>query len=434
MNEAFLENSNLYKDVTNVHPLGLAAVLVLGLCLILVPRRWSVLPMMMIACFIPSAQKITVLNLDFDLLRIMVLFGFMRLLVRKEYKSFHFKLIDKVIFSWVASMVLFYTFQHGTVTALVNRLGVAFNAIGMYFLFRCLIRNWTDADTVIFGVIMLSIPVAGAFFVEYRTGRNIFSVFGGVPEITLVRDGRLRCQGAFSHPILAGCYWVSLLPLFVARFWKSRKDRIWAFIGFVTCTLIVFFCASSTPAMGWLAAVVGGFVFLLRYQMKLIRWSIFLGLVALHIVMEAPVWHLIARVSAVGGSTSWHRYNLINQTIIHFDEWFLTGIQSTLHWGVVDITNQYVLEAIRGGCVTLLLFVCMICVAYRNVGILWRIQCHPYKIAFSWALGVSLFVHTVDFVGVSYFGQIYIVWYLLLAMIGSLVPSSETGRLAAKSA
>jgi hypothetical protein len=35
-------------------------------------------------------------------------------------------------------------------------------------------------------------------------------------------------------------------------------------------------------------------------------------------------------------------------------------------------------------------------------------------------LGVILFVHIVSFISVSYYDQIIVVWYLLLAMIASL--------------
>src|ERR1044071_7962496 len=38
----------------------------------------------------------------------------------------------------------------------------------------------------------------------------------------------------------------------------------------------------------------------------------------------------------------------------------------------------------------------------------------------SWALGISLFIHCTSFIGISYFGQINMVWYLTLAMIGSV--------------
>ena len=148
-------------------------------------------------------------------------------------------------------------------------------------------------------------------------------------------------------------------------------------------------------------------------------------LITLHMVMNAPVWHLISRVSAVGGSSSWHRYNLINETIKNFKDWWLYGCsgQTVASWGIWagDVSNQYIMEGISGGFLTLLCFVGIIVVAFREVGILWRLQVrYPDRMKLSWALGVSLFVHCMNFIGVSYFGQIWILWYMILAMISSL--------------
>ncbi len=418
-----------WKDVTNIHPIGLAAVLILGLVMLFISRRWAILPMLIIACFISSVQKIAIFGLDFNLLRTMVVFGGCRLFLKKEYLSVIWKPLDTAIVLWTLSSMLILTVQQGDFSTFINRLGFAFDVFGMYFLFRCLIQNWQDVDTVIFSALLISIPVAAAFLLENMTGRNIFSVFGGVDEITHIREGRLRCQGAFSHAILAGCFWASLMPLFAARWWKSAKDHIWAITGLFTSSLIIICCASSTPVLAILSGIIGSAMFFVRRQMRMVRWGVILSLVALHMVMKAPVWHLIARISAVGGSGGYHRYRLIDQAINRFDEWALLGTKSTAHWfwGAQDVCNQYVLEGVQGGFLTLCLFVTVIAIAFREVGFLWRSQTHnPYRLVFSWALGVGLFVHCMNFIGVSYFGQIWILWYLLLAMIGSL--SSQVNR------
>jgi hypothetical protein len=427
MNEeiTFVGQSSEYTNQTTVHPLGLLAVAVLGLCVLNLPRRWAVLPLLIMACFVPSAQRIVIAGLDFDFLRIMVLFGVMRLILRKEYINFLWKPLDTALVLWTISSMFFYILRQGDFAAVVNRLGFAFNAFGMYFLFRCLIQDWQDVDQIIRGCIWLSIPVAILFLLENLTGRNLFSVFGGVLAITDIREGKLRCQGAFSHPILAGCFWASLMPLFAALWWKSVRDRALMITGLITSSIVVLCCASSTPLMGVLSAMIGGLFFYFRNSMRFVRWFILLTLIALHLVMKAPVWHLVARGSAIGGGSGWHRFNLINQTIIHFKEWWLKGCsgQTVVSWGVYagDLTNQYILEGIVGGIATMCLFIAVIVIAFREVGRLWRLQTkNLYQLAISWALGVSLFVNCMNFIGVSYFGQIWIVWYLLLAIIGSL--------------
>ena len=427
-----------YQGVTNTHPVAIGAVLVLGVTMLLLPRRAAILPMLIIACFISSVQKVVVFGLDFNLLRILLLFGTARLIYRKEYRGFSWKTLDTAIVWWAVSSIVIYTLQQGSFSAFVNRLGFAFDAFGMYFLFRCLIRSWEDANTIVFGILLISIPVALFFLLESRTGRNLFSMFGGVPAMTPIRDGRLRCQGAYSHAILAGCFWASLIPFFAAYGWKSEKSMIWAVIGIINSCFIVVCCASSTPLMSVIAAIIGGAMFFFRRYMRLIRWGLLVTLIVLHMVMNAPVWHLISRISAVGGSTSYFRYMLINGAINHFNEWAILGTKVTAHWGwgAQDITNQYILEGVHGGFLTLCLFVIVIAYAFRDVGRLWRQNSgSPSRVALAWAMGVSLFVHCMNFIGVSYFGQIHILWYLLLAMIGSLtiapnrMPVQKPGRV-----
>ena len=114
---------------------------------------------------------------------------------------------------------------------------------------------------------------------------------------------------------------------------------------------------------------------------------------------------------------------LIDNAIRHFGEWCFIGTRSTAHWGFLmyDVTNQYVLEAVQGGVLTLLLFVAMLALGYRGVGQLWRATSYDkQRLAFTWAIGVALFVHIVNFIGISYSGQNNITFFPLLAGIASL--------------
>lgn len=414
-----------YANQTTVNAAGLTILLILGISTLFLPRRWAVLPILVMACFVSSAQRIVVFNFDLNYLRVLLLVGILRIVIRGEYTAFTWCRLDKVVILWAVSATLFYTLRNASLSALVNRLGFSLDAIGMYLLFRCLIREWGDVENIVKGLVWISIPLSVFFIIENRTGRNLFSVFGGVPAITVVREGRLRCQGAFSHPILAGCFWAAAIPLFAAVWWKSIPNRIWAILGTITALLIIVCCASSTPVLGVLAAGIGAVTYSFRKEMRTIRLGLVGILVILHVSMNAPVWQLVARVSAVGGSTGWHRFLLIDRTITNFPKWFLMGCSGEMvaSWGIwmADVTNQYVLEGVNGGFVTLCLFVYCIVIAFREIGKLWRRQkSQSYEMKLAWALGIAIFVHCMQFIGVSYFGQANIQWYLLLAIIGSL--------------
>lgn len=416
-----------WTNQTTAHPLGLAVLVVLGLLLLVLPRRYAPLTLIVMACFVAPAQRIVVAGLDFDFLRIMVLCGWTRILIRGEARGLIWKPIDTAIVAWATVGLLAFTILYGDFTNFVNRLGFMSDAVGMYFMFRILVRDWLDLERIVFSFIIVSIPVLIAFTIERLTGRNAFAVLGGVPEVTTIREGRLRCQGAFAHPIMAGCFFAALMPLFAARWWQSGAARKSAIIGLACAAIIVVMTASSTPAMGVVIGLLGGCMYWFRRRLRLIRWGAVVALLGLHLIMNAPVWHLISRINVVGGSTGWHRYYLIDQAIENVGEWWLLGTASTAHWGygLHDVTNQYVLEGVRGGLLTLGFFVVTIALAFRGVGQRLRLVRHDTRLAACvWAIGVSLFVHCVCFLSVSYFGQIRLLWYLTLAMAGSLTPAA----------
>lgn len=423
--------SQVFFNQTTLHPLGLAAIVILGCAMLLLPRRLALLPMIVMACFIAPAQRLVIFTLDFDLLRLMILFGWLRVLLKDEVRGMIWKPIDTAILAWGICGTIAYTILYGTFAAIINRLGWMFDAVGMYFLFRWLIRDWSDLNWLIRGFIVVSLPVAAAFVVERMTSQNVFAIFGGVPAITLIREGRLRCQGAFAHPILAGCFWAALMPLFAAQWWIARKGKVWAMVGLFTSSVIVVTCSSSTPVAAVLFGILGACLFPLRSQMRLVRWGVVCTILGLHIVMKAPVWHLISRVDLVGGSTGWHRYHLIDQAINHVGEWCLIGTRSTAHWGggLADVTNQYVLQAVQGGALKLCLFLAIIALAFGGIGQRRQmVEGQPERLVLIWAIGLSLFVHCMVFFAVSYFGQIHMLWYLTLAIAANVTPITKGRR------
>lgn len=62
-----------WANQTTLDPLDLVAVVVLGLIMLVAPRRHAVLPLIIMACFVAVAQRIVLLDRDFNLLRAVVL-------------------------------------------------------------------------------------------------------------------------------------------------------------------------------------------------------------------------------------------------------------------------------------------------------------------------------------------------------------------------
>jgi hypothetical protein len=156
--------------------------------------------------------------------------------------------------------------------------------------------------------------------------------------------------------------------------------------------------------------------------------------------MKQPVWHLLARVDILSGSTGWHRFHLVDKFIDFFPEWFAVGTLSTGHWGpgLHDVTNQFVSEGVGGGVLRLAVFTWVVILGFNGVSRSMRVVDggKVYKLA-SWALGTALFMHCMNFIGVTYFEQIVVEWQLTLAAISSLTlvpgasPTRQLAQLAA---
>src|SRR3972149_2206860 len=104
----------------DIHPLALAIALAAGFLMLILPRRAAIVP------------------------RILVLFGWVRVLIRSEYTEMRLNRIDRLMLLWTVSSVTVYTILWHTSGAFINRLGISFDIIGVYFLTRFLVRSIED--------------------------------------------------------------------------------------------------------------------------------------------------------------------------------------------------------------------------------------------------------------------------------------------------
>ena len=84
--------------------------------------------------------------------------------------------------------------------------------------------------------------------------------------------------------------------------------------------------------------------------------------------MHGPVWSLIEKIDLTGGSSSYHRYMLVDNCIRHFSDWWLIGYKNYGDWGfdMWDLCNQFVVAALTGGLVTLVLYITIFKRSFRG--------------------------------------------------------------------
>jgi hypothetical protein len=413
-------------------------VIVMSFFTLVAPKRFAFLSILISACFITLDQRLMIFNLNITTIRILLFVGWLRVFVKDEIRDIKINTLDKIILSWVVFAIVSGVILEGTLGAFVNRVGLAVNSVGIYFLFRIMVNERRDVETVIKISALLIVPLAALMLDEYLTRRNFFSIFGGVAGFTYLRDGVIRCQGPFRHPILAGTAGATLVPLYLGLWFQDGRGRIFAIAGGVSATIIMLTSHSSGPLLAFLSGILWFMMWPIRRQMKSVKWAIFGSLVVLHMVMKAPVWALAGRISSFTGGTGWHREELIDAAITHFDEWWLVGTTYTKHWmydtlvdpNMIDVTNQYIFEGINGGLIRLILFVLIISTAFGILGNVMKDS--PEETTgeqiLAWGLASALVSHVVSFLSVSYFDQNTVFWYLLLAMISAMASRHETSH------
>lgn len=391
---------------------------VLTVLAISLPRKFFLAPYILCICFVPADQRILIMDLDFTALRILIAAGVVRILLRSEQRNIAWNNFDKLLLGWAMYGAAVHVIRESDMRVLVYNSGRLFDIIGLYWLFRQSIRSWSDINPILKLFAVCAILMVPLVAIELTTGQNPFLYLGRVH--TAVRESGYRCQASFPHSIIFGVFWANLIPIFLGCAIAERR-RFLYWLAIAAVVFMVIATRSSTP-YGTLAINLVLLLVLFRYRHY--GRYIALGLcgltAAVHVVMNAPVWHLLARINIVGGSTGWHRYHLINETVKHFGEWAMVGTSSTLHWGagMHDITNQYCLEAIRGGLINLVLFVIVLIMAVRTVG-RYSLQNIPRNQRWlAWGICVSILGHCVSFIGVSYFGQIHMLLYLTFAIVG----------------
>ncbi len=254
--------------------------------------------------------------------------GLVRCVARQEHRDLNLGRIDKLIIFWTFVGVV-----AGPAARKCGRVGGRFQCAG-----ELLPHPLPDqGERGYFGGIrflaLIAFPMSLFMCYEAVTKHNLLSILGGVPVMDDIRNGRARAQGAFRHAILAGSFGASLLPLMFALWIQSAQNRSRGFArnrgrrdhdrdgGF----------QRRVDDFG--GGVLRSRVWKLRERMHYFRRGIVLVVIVFALVMKAPVWYLIARLSDLVGGGGWHRAYLIDQFVTHFKEWWLIGTSVHAHWG-----------------------------------------------------------------------------------------------------
>ncbi len=209
---------------------------------------------------------------------------------------------------WIAvSLCVVYGFAKG----LPAGLGLALDLIVPYFIARISVSNFQDfrrtlivlAPVFFFFAILLPIEAFLNFRFIRETAISIFGSLGGsyygmtstFRIATDMRYGLLRATGPFSHPILAGIFFASLLPLY---YWSGIRG--WPRLLGLGAGLFAVFTLSSAAYLAILLFLVLATYDFIRRLVTFLSWPLFVIVTScvalvLHVVSQNGLVSVLIR-------------------------------------------------------------------------------------------------------------------------------------------
>ena len=409
---------------------GATITIFLAFVVLVGSRTWAALGIMAGVCYVTQGQQIYVQVFHFTAIRLILLAGIVRCLIRGELKAIKYSSIDGAMIGFMASGLIIYMARERTSEAFVFFLGIIYDTMLAYYVIRSLITSGEDALKFFHRLAFVVFPFAVLMLQESLTHYNAFRFMGGQGwDEGVFREGRIRCVASFRGPHSAGIFGATMAPFFFALWFASRK-RLAGTLGLVAAVVITFTSNSSGPLTAFVMGVVGISFWRFRHHMQTIRRVIVVALISCHLMMKAPVWFLFSRMSDILGGDGWNRSMVIDRTVHHFSEWWLLGAKDTLRWmwnnpdltGEMDLTDQFVGTAVSGGLLTLIFYILIFVRSFGQLGrAIHRVKEHSTETTWLlWSLGAALFAHLMALFSVGYFDQISVWWWGFVAIIASV--------------
>ncbi|MEP4078159.1 hypothetical protein [Haloferula sp.] len=409
-------------------------LLIIGLILVVaqlaLPLRWAFVAILVAACHTPAVQVVG----DFSVTRMVIIVGLMRAMSCGRFTWSAKNPLDLLVAIW-AFVALISSFAHssGSQNPLMFRCGLVLDVGGAYLYARAYLTGEGVLQDLVKGLVVVLVPFALLMLVEQFTGKNPYAGVGARLVTSLVREGTTRATGPFGTPILAGTVGGSSLPL---MFILWNENRRMAIVGIVSCISIVLCSGSSGPIATAGIGCMAMFAWRFRESGKLILWGGVIAVIIMQQFRERRVWYLMTLMDFVGGSTGWHRARLIDAAYEHLGEWWFLGTDYTRDWmpyGLpevpehCDLTNYYILFGVVGG---LPLMLSLVAILWKSIKLLVDrisevVDYDESQGFFLWCVASVLIAHSITFLSISYFDQIYVFFWMLIGGISAFLVSGD---------
>lgn len=280
-----------------------------------------------------------------------------------------FRPADLWMFAGVTWMVVSFCAFYGLADGIRRGGALAFDVIAPYLIARMSVRSLQDVRRLLIfaapGLLLAGVammvesvshrqlvrPFAAAIFgplFYYENGQAVATA----KEFNVVRLGLLRAHGPFSHPILAGLFLASFLPIYL-----NSAIKKWPYVFGMTASLFAIFSVSSAA---FLSIIISGI--LLGYDRlqayiggvgwRFFVFTLFTFLLAVEIASQNGVLPILIRYT-LDPQTGYYRQLIweYGMRSIANHPWFGIGFTDyeRLPWMITSIDNHWLLLGVRHG-------------------------------------------------------------------------------------
>lgn len=402
-------------------------ILLIFLCsmLFIVNKKYSVVPLIFSMCFLPADTPIIIFSLNFYPIRILGLCGLVKIFFSDDFKKIIFNKIDIIFLSYnLLGFIVYLIASENTAGAFIYKSGQLVDSVIIYIVLRYFIQSKEEVmlSIKIFSISMLLLLPFVIF--EFYSSINLFSIFGR--DAISTRHGEIRAAATFSHSILFGSFAAAIMSI-IWMVYKIEK-KFFYLLSSLICIFFVYASSSSGP----IVAIAGAIFFLAMYKWRryghIFAYFSLFAAIFIHFVRESPIWHfLYLRITIKASSTGQHRYILTEAAVNEFWNWWLLGYGDVgpqwhlkywprTHAKFTDVTNHYLLEGVRGGFFTMLLFMVLCYTVIKVLGKVSLLMPDESDRLLCWGFTVMMITHCVSFLSVAYFGQITMLFYFTIAV------------------
>lgn len=416
-----------------MNPQGATFFVICAVALVVLPRTWLALPIFLGTFCMTQGQALDIGGANFYLLRLLLVVGLLRVLLRREVRLSKLYPIEWAVLAWGLVALAVCALRKDAADAFKYNAGMVMDASCVYLIFRAACRSPEEVKRCCYLLAVVLALSAIPTMLERRSGTNPFAIFGGVSETSAERDGKVRASGAFQTYITCGTAAATSVPLFVLL---VRSFRAAGAVGLLSAAVVVYCSNSSGPIMSLGAALFALWMWPRRHLLPALKVGVIVTLALLEVVMKSHVWYLMAKIDITSGNNGYHRAELITQAFNHLSEWWLAGTNYTRHWMVTgvtwspdhcDITDYYIKMGVLGGLPLMLAFLGVVWGGFRSAR---RALVGAERAAQAgngtddgflvWCLGAALFTHAVTFISVSYFDQTAVLFWTSVALLASM--------------